>query len=76
VRFHQVSDRVILFRLRFAASQARRKNKDAPNLGHPILVRHYTVEDLAFMDDLKRIPVRVKYIGGVVSRIVFQSCPR
>ena len=31
---------------------------------------------LAFMDDLERIPVRVKYIGGVVSRIVFHSCPR
>ena len=28
------------------------------------------------MDDLERIPVRVKYIGGVVSRIVFHSCPR
>src|SRR6266851_4515641 len=26
------------------------------------------------MDDLERIPVRVEYIGGVVSRIVFQSC--
>jgi len=31
---------------------------------------------LAFVDDLERIPVRVKYIGGVVSRIVFHSCPR
>ena len=34
---------------------------------------------LALMDDLERIPVRVKYIGGVVSRIsriVFHSCPR
>src|SRR6266478_7922857 len=28
------------------------------------------------MDDFERIPVRVKYIGGVVSRIVFHSCPR
>src|SRR5260370_29809957 len=26
------------------------------------------------MDDLERIPVGVAYIGGVVSRIVFQSC--
>jgi hypothetical protein len=25
------------------------------------------------MDDLERIPVRVKYIGGVISRIVFHS---
>ena len=31
---------------------------------------------LAFVDDFKRIPVRVKYIGGVVSRIVFHSCSR
>src|ERR1700737_5220671 len=30
----------------------------------------------AFMDDLERIPVRVKYIGGIVSPIVFQACPR
>ena len=28
------------------------------------------------MDDLERIPVRVKYIGGVVSGIVFHSRPR
>src|ERR1700683_513872 len=34
------------------------------------------VLSLAFMDDLERIPVRVKHIGGVVSRIVFHSCPR
>jgi hypothetical protein len=34
------------------------------------------VPSLAFMDDLERIPVRVKYIGSVVSRIVFDSCPR
>jgi hypothetical protein len=34
------------------------------------------VRSLAFMDDLERIPVRVKYIGGIVSRIVFHSCPR
>src|ERR1700683_2136799 len=34
------------------------------------------VPSLAFMDDLERIPVRVKYIRGVVSRIVFHSCPR
>src|SRR5579864_7760901 len=26
------------------------------------------------MDDLERIPVGVEYIGGIVSRIVFQSC--
>src|ERR1700730_5658909 len=26
------------------------------------------------MDDFERIPVRVKYIGGIISRIVFQSC--
>src|SRR5258705_13954827 len=26
------------------------------------------------MDDLERIAVRVEYIGGIVSRIVFQSC--
>jgi hypothetical protein len=31
---------------------------------------------LAFVDDFKRIAVRVKYIGGVVSRIVFHSYPR
>jgi hypothetical protein len=36
----------------------------------------YTVSTLAFMDDFERIPVWVKYIGGVVSRIVFHSCPR
>src|SRR5256885_8626318 len=29
---------------------------------------------LALMDDLERIPVGVEYIGGIVSRIVFQSC--
>ena len=34
------------------------------------------VPPLAFMDDLERISVRIKYIGGVVSRIVFHSCPR
>jgi hypothetical protein len=34
------------------------------------------VPSLAFMDDFERIPVWVKYIGGVVSRIVFHSCPR
>src|ERR1017187_7551704 len=28
------------------------------------------------MDDLEGIPVRVKYIGGVLSQIVFHSCPR
>src|SRR5260370_40133534 len=28
------------------------------------------------MDDFERIPIRVKYIGGVVSRIVFHSYPR
>src|ERR1700729_2054025 len=28
----------------------------------------------AFMDDLERIPVRVEYISGIVSRVVFQSC--
>jgi hypothetical protein len=33
----QVIDRMILFRLRFVPSQVRRKNKDAPNLGHPNL---------------------------------------
>ncbi len=33
-----ISDRVILFRLRFAVTQVRRKNKDAPNLGHPDVV--------------------------------------
>jgi hypothetical protein len=33
----QVIDRIILFRLRFVPSQVRRKNKDAPNLGHPSL---------------------------------------
>lgn len=32
------------------------------------------VPPLAFMDDLERIPVRVEYISGIVSRIVFQSC--
>src|SRR5260370_17135013 len=26
------------------------------------------------MDDLERIPVRIEYISGIVSRIVFQSC--
>jgi hypothetical protein len=31
----QVIDRMILLRLRFVLSQARRKNKDAPNLGRP-----------------------------------------
>ena len=31
---------------------------------------------LAFMDDLERIPVRIKYIGGVVSRIVLDPRPR
>src|SRR6202022_1269809 len=34
------------------------------------------VPSLAFVDDFERIPVRAKYIGGVVSRIVFHSCPR
>ena len=34
------------------------------------------VPSLAFVYDLKRIPVRIKYIGRVVSRIVFRSCPR
>jgi hypothetical protein len=29
-----------------------------------------SVSSLAFVDDFKRIPVRVKYIGGVVSGIV------
>jgi hypothetical protein len=33
-----------------------------------------TTTSLAFMDDLERIPVRVEYITGIVSRIVFQSC--
>src|SRR5258708_3871748 len=28
------------------------------------------------MEDFERIPIRVKYIGGVVSRIVFHSYPR
>jgi hypothetical protein len=28
------------------------------------------------MDDLEGVPVRVKYIGGGVSQIVFQPCPR
>src|ERR1700722_1825159 len=31
---------------------------------------------LTFMNNLERIPIRVKHIGGVVSRIVFHSCPR
>jgi hypothetical protein len=34
-----------------------------------------SVPSLALMDDFERISVRVKYIGGVVSRIVFHSCP-
>src|ERR1700722_14760316 len=34
------------------------------------------VPSLALMDDLERIPVRVEYISGIVSRIVFQSCAR
>jgi hypothetical protein len=30
----------------------------------------------ALMDDLERIPVRIKHVSGVVSRIVFDSRPR
>src|SRR6266542_1675475 len=33
-----------------------------------------TALTLALMDDLERITVGVEYIGGIVSRIVFQSC--
>src|ERR1700683_3271662 len=32
------------------------------------------VPSLALMDDFERIPVRVKYIGGVVSGVVFKTC--
>ena len=35
----QVFDRMDLFQLRLVLSQVRRKNKDAPNLGHPGLVQ-------------------------------------
>jgi hypothetical protein len=44
---NQVCDRVILFLLRFCVSQVRRKNKDAPNLGHPTVVQKQTVKELA-----------------------------
>jgi hypothetical protein len=41
-----------------------------------LLARRCEVPSLAFMDDLERIPVWIKYISGVVFRIVFHSCPR
>ena len=36
----------------------------------------YKVFALALVNDLERIPVRIEYIRRIVSRIVFQSCPR
>ena len=36
----------------------------------------WTGEVLAFVNDFERIAVRVKYIDGIISRIVFQSCRR
>src|SRR5580704_2033210 len=36
--------------------------------------RQLQVLTLALMDDFERISVGVVYIGGIVSRIVFQSC--
>jgi hypothetical protein len=32
------------------------------------------LQALAFVDNLERIAVRVEYIGGIISRIVFQPC--
>ena len=43
----QVSDRINLFRSSFVLSQVRRKDKDAPNLGHPQFVQSQAVRDLA-----------------------------
>ena len=56
------SDRIDFFRLRFAPSRVRRKNKVAPNLGHRNVGQRQTVRDL-----VSRCPARKAVLQIAVS---------